>query len=220
MTASTSITKRNPAQEFIQHDGDLASTILLKPCKPIMDPIDPKVQSLIVKMKKMMAGVGIGLAANQVGECLQLFMIEYEPDVTSQVHTKRYQLDFPSVPFQVFINPRITVVSDSRICFWHGCLSCMDQPKGKVATYEWIEYEAINEKGLAIQGRLDGLAAVIFQHEFGHLLGRLYIHKAKEYMTHEELVLSFSDQSLVPYEICGFEVPLLLEGYEVGSCIG
>ena len=76
---------------------------------------------------------GVGIAANQLGRRLQIFIIEAKSD------NPRYKVLGP-VPKQIFINPMITKVSSARKNFWHGCLSANGEKRGNVATYEWIEY--------------------------------------------------------------------------------
>src|SRR5690606_2320765 len=107
----------------------------------------------------MLRAEGVGIAANQLGKRLQIFIIEAASD------NPRYQV-LGAVKKQIFLNPKITKVSAERKNFWHGCLSAEDKKRGNVATYEWIEYECVNPKGEVENGRLDGFAAVIFQHEF------------------------------------------------------
>ncbi|MDE4948973.1 peptide deformylase, partial [Francisella tularensis subsp. holarctica] len=82
---------------------------------------------------------------------------------------------FESVPYQVCINPKMTKASKQRVSFWHGCLSALGENRGKLATYKEIEYEAYNQHGEKITVKLDSIAAVIFQHEFTHILGSVYV---------------------------------------------
>src|SRR5690606_37920523 len=83
---------------------------------------------------------GVGIAANQLGKRLQIFIIEAMDD------NPRYKV-LGTVSNQVFINPKITKVSKERKNFWHGCLSANGEKRGNVATFEWIEYECQNQKG-------------------------------------------------------------------------
>ncbi|MES2614191.1 MAG: peptide deformylase [Bdellovibrionota bacterium] len=206
----------NLKQEFVQYSSGIGKKILYEPTKPVdAESIGaPKIQKIISSMKAHLQGKGIGLAANQIGEPLQIFMIEYRQD------TERYKyLNFPSIPLQVFINPRITAASKEKMSFWHGCLSALDKPRGLIATYQWIEYEAYDENGHKKTGKLDGLGAVIFQHEFRHLLGSLYIDHAKIFLNQEELKQLFESHKLNPYEPANDDIPLLLADYEIGAPI-
>jgi hypothetical protein len=56
-----------------------------------------------------------------------------------------------------------------------------------VATFKWIEYECQNEKGELRSGKLEGFAAVIFRHEFRHLMSGTYLDHAQQFVDKEEL---------------------------------
>jgi peptide deformylase len=155
---------------------------------------------------------GIGIAANQVGLRLQIFLIEAKPD------NPRYQVLGP-VPYGVFINPRITAASEERRNFWHGCLSAVGEARGNVATYEWIEVEAAGLDGVVKQARLESLAAVIFQHELRHLLGGTYLDQARTLLAKDELDQQLDAGELPFFEPVGNELPLLIGDYSVGETL-
>ena len=144
--------------KFVQFDGD-DKQILYTKCKPVEDILSAHIQDVIKIMYSAMKGVGLGLAANQLRYPYQMFMIEFDKEKSA-----RYSLDFDSVPYQVFINPRVISHSKTRVSFWHGCLSALDYKRAKLATFKTIEYTAYNQYGKKIIDKLDGLAAVIFQH--------------------------------------------------------
>lgn len=206
-------------KEFVQHSSDLGKDILYRPSLRVDDIKSQDIQNLITKMKNQMQGEGIGLAANQIGNPLQIFMIEYSSEVENPAHSDRYDVVMPAVPFQVFINPKIINVSKDLVSFWHGCLSAVDSNLGLVSTYKWIEYEAYNEKGEIISNRLDDFGAVIFQHEFRHLLGGLYIHKAKVFKAYDELEKLFKSGRLKAYDVAKDDTPHLLDDYHIGESI-
>ena len=95
----------------------------------------PALHELIDNMYNLMVQKsGVGIAANQMGKRLQVFIIEAKSD------NPRYKILGP-VQKQIFINPIITKVSSTKKNFWHGCLSADGEKRGNVATYEWIEYQ-------------------------------------------------------------------------------
>ncbi|WP_150467091.1 peptide deformylase [Francisella sp. SYW-9] len=198
--------------QFIQYN-DPNNEVLYQKCRPVTDIKSAKIQDIISEMHQKMSGNGIGLAANQIGYPYQIFMLEFDGS------NSRYPLDFESVAYQVFINPKITKASKERVSFWHGCLSAIGEKRGKLATYKEIEYEAYSQYGEKIIGKLDSIAAVIFQHEFNHLLGSVYVDFDTEYMDNEELQAKFASGEISPYEECGENIPFLLEGYEIGTNI-
>ena len=112
---------------------------------------------------------GVGIAAPQVGVGINLFLF--------------MRLDMPDYPVHVAINPKITGHSDEVVCFEaDGCLSIPDF-SGNSKRWAWIDVEYQNEKGEVVQERLEGYSrdsnftGIIFQHEFDHLQGVLFIDK-------------------------------------------
>jgi peptide deformylase len=192
-----------------------ARNALYLPARRIMSDefASPELTELIGKMRDVMhATGGIGIAANQLGKRLQVFMIEAKPT------NPRYR-GLGEVPFEVFINPRILRASAERRNFWHGCLSAVGEPRGNLATYEWIEVEAAGEDGKVRREKLAGLAAVIFQHELRHLLGGTYLDKARELLPKEELDALLDRKERPFFERAGPGVPLLLDDYRVGETL-
>lgn len=112
---------------------------------------------------------GIGIAAPQIGINRNIFLF--------------IRLDEPGEKVQVAINPKIIAHSDSLVCFkGDGCLSVPDK-RGNSKRYSWIEVGYYDENGVYKQEKFSGYArpdnftGVIFQHEFDHINGRLYIDK-------------------------------------------
>ncbi len=173
----------------------------------------PALAALIDRMYRTMVNKsGVGIAANQIGKRLQVFIIEAKSD------NPRYKVLGP-VKKQVFINPFITKVSAQKKNFWHGCLSAEGANRGNVATYEWIEYQCQNEQGALITGRLEGFAAVIFQHEFKHLMNGTYLDVAKECLSKEALDLAIETNKTPFFEVASDALPLLIQGYTIGQTL-
>ncbi|MBB4034672.1 peptide deformylase [Dysgonomonas hofstadii] len=130
-------------------------------------------QFFIERLKMTLAvESGVGIAAPQVGLGRNLFLF--------------MRIDKPGIPVQVAINPRIVAHSGETICFENdGCLS-VPELSGNTNRYPWIEVEYYNEKGELIKERLSGhsregdFTGVIFQHEFDHLQGTLFIDRLCE----------------------------------------
>src|SRR5690349_796931 len=77
----------------------------------------PEIQQLIADMVETMHEYGgVGLAAPQVHEPLQLAIIEFEAD------SSRYP-GMGSQGLSVYINPKITILDETPQGFWEGCLS-------------------------------------------------------------------------------------------------
>jgi peptide deformylase len=173
----------------------------------------PELNILIDSMYQvMLRKSGVGIAANQIGKRLQIFIIEAKAD------NPRYKVLGP-VEKQIFINPVITKVSETRKNFWHGCLSAQGEKRGNVATYEWLEYTCRDAMGNIKSGRLEGFAAVIFQHEFKHLMNGTYLDVAKEYSTKEELDKGIALGKIPFFEPVSDSLPLLISGYKIGQTL-
>jgi peptide deformylase len=114
---------------------------------------------------------GVGLAAPQIGESLRLAVIEI-------VGGKSRYGDIPSMPLTVFVNPTIEVVDPTTAGFWEGCLS-IPGLRGYVERPRQVEVEYSTLAGRSARLELSGFLATVFQHEFDHLDGRLYIDRIK-----------------------------------------
>jgi peptide deformylase len=110
---------------------------------------------------------GIGLAAPQVGESIRLAIIEI-PGGPS-----RYGV-IPPMPLTVFVNPVIDVLDAATAGCWEGCLS-VPGLRGWVERPQHVRVRALDLDGGSFELELQGFLATVFQHEFDHLDGRLYI---------------------------------------------
>lgn len=125
---------------------------------------------LLARMRVTMdAEEGIGIAAPQVGINRNIFLFT--------------RIDEPEQKVQVAINPRITAHSDSLVCFERdGCLSIPDI-RGNSKRYAWIEVSYHDENGKLHKERFSGhkrpdnFTNIIFQHEYDHINGILFIDK-------------------------------------------
>jgi peptide deformylase len=84
------------------------------------------IQELIERMRETMRDApGVGLAAPQIGEPLQLAVVEDREEYQKNVKEERLDLlERRPVPFHVLINPRITLLAGKAPArFFEGCLS-------------------------------------------------------------------------------------------------
>ena len=115
---------------------------------------------------------GIGLAAPQVNEPVRLAIIEIPAGST------RYG-EIEELPLTVFANPELEIVDAGTGGNWEGCLS-IPGLRGYVERPQHIRVTARNLKHELISLELKGFLATVFQHEFDHLDGRLYIDHIKD----------------------------------------
>src|SRR5260221_13101533 len=135
-----------------------------------------EIRELIQQMKETMyAAPGVGLAAPQIGQGIQLAVIEDRPeyikDWTPQQLAERER---KPVPFHVIINPKITLVGDERVEYFEGCLSLANlmalTPRARR-----VRVECLDEKGELKVIEASGWYARILQHEIDHLGGTMYV---------------------------------------------
>lgn len=126
--------------------------------KPVKT-VDAALNRLIDDMRDTMyAAPGIGLAATQVNQHIQLIVID-----TSE--TKDDLL--------VLINPNITAKSGVQD-FDEGCLSVPGVYE-TVTRAEHITVEALGRDGKPFKLKAEGLLSVCIQHEMDHLLGKVFV---------------------------------------------
>ena len=117
---------------------------------------------------------GVGIAAPQVGQPLQIAVIETRPTPTRPRLKHRGPI--------VVVNPKITKYLGGRANDWEGCLS-LTGVRGKVPRTKEITVQYHNERGEKIKEKATGLWARIFQHEIDHLNGITYIDRIKDTRT-------------------------------------
>ncbi len=112
---------------------------------------------------------GIGLAAPQIDVPLRLAIIEIPAGPT------RYG-DLEALPLTAFINPTVEVLNPASAGNWEGCLS-VPGLRGWVERPQHIRVTYTDIDGNARELELQGFPATVFQHEFDHLDGTLYIDR-------------------------------------------
>lgn len=129
---------------------------------------DQEFQQLVDDMiETMREAPGVGLAAPQVGESLQLVVIEFGSEDDEEAPKKLY----------VIVNPEIVKRSEELVTDLEACLSVPDLA-GEVERHQSIVVKALNRHGQPLKLSPKGWLARIFQHEIDHLNGVLYIDHA------------------------------------------
>jgi peptide deformylase len=125
--------------------------------------ITPEILALVEDMAETMYDApGCGLAANQVGVALRIFVIDTAAE------------DEPS-DLRVFINPEILEL-DGVQTWEEGCLSFPGATE-EIKRAERVKVKALDREGKEFTLEADGLLAVAVQHENDHLNGVLMIDK-------------------------------------------
>ncbi len=150
----------------------LGHPVLRAQAQPLSKEVlaSPPTQTLIDNMMQTMVEYnGVGLAAPQIHESLSLAVIES--------HGSR-----GDIPMTVLVNPDVTILDESLIEDWEGCLSIPDL-RGRVPRYNRLRVDALDRHGNKIQFTADGFFARVIQHEFDHLMGRVYLDRMRDLQT-------------------------------------
>jgi peptide deformylase len=152
--------------------------VLRQPARPLTadEIMSDSVRRLIESMKQTMREApGVGLAAPQIGESLQLAVIEDRPEYTRDWTAQQLaDRERKPVDFQVIINPRLTLIGTESVEFFEGCLSL----SGLIAIVprsRRVRVECLDEQARSRVIEASGWYARILQHEIDHLYGNLYI---------------------------------------------
>lgn len=145
--------------------------ILRQKTRPVTR-FDAELQHLIDNMiETLREANGVGLAAPQVGQPIQLAVIltlPEEDDEGNEIEDTRELF--------VIINPEIFWRSKETTKGIEGCLSIPGYV-GEVERHESIRVRGQDRHGRKLRLRLYDWTARIFQHEIDHLNGELYIDK-------------------------------------------
>lgn len=145
----------------------MGSPILSKTAKKVLDEEFQEVKLLLIDMQDTMNALkGIGIAATQIGVAKQVMMFGFDKN-------ERYP-NRPPIPFTVLINPEFRALEETMVSDWEGCLS-VPGIRGYVPRYQAIQYKGIQPNGEQIERTVEGFHARVFQHEYDHLVGRLFI---------------------------------------------
>jgi len=139
----------------------LDDPVLRKPC----DPVDPwtaevllGIDELLKEMHEtMLAERGIGLAANQVGRSLRIFIL--------RDGEKEYK---------AYINPEILSQEELVDFEGEGCLS-IPGATSTTKRYRRLRLKWVDKEGTTSEADFEDMGAFAVQHEMDHLNGKLYI---------------------------------------------
>lgn len=165
--------------------AQLGHTVLRKETLPIQLVENLEIQTLIDNMIATCIDVnGVGIAAPQVYKSLQLFIV-----------ASRKNPRYPKAPNMkplAMINAKLVSHGSEQTKDWEGCLS-IPGIRGYVPRYEIITISYTTRTGKYIEKSLRGFVARIFQHEFDHINGKVFLDKLetnkdiisdKEYLKH------------------------------------
>lgn len=143
-----------------------------------IEAITPEIKKLIADMfDTMYASKGVGLAAQQIGQALQLTVIDVRgvTDRPSTLEVDGKPADVEEFMPLVLVNPELTTVGEP-VAGPEGCLS-FPEVFAEITRPQFVDVKALNEKGKPIEFRAGGLLGRAIQHEWDHLHGILFIDR-------------------------------------------
>ena len=151
--------------------AQLGAKVLRLTAEPITDIESLETQQLIKTLQDTLASTqGVGIAAPQISVSKQLIIIASRP-------SNRY----PHAPLMeptVMINPSYKALSTLTEKDWEGCLS-IPGIRALVPRYKSIKINYTNTQGQHLENELEGFVARVFQHEFDHLEGTVYLDRVE-----------------------------------------
>ena len=143
-----------------------------------IEKVTLEIKKLIADMfETMNANHGVGLAAQQVGQVLQLTVLDVREakDRPSWLELNGEPADVNEFMPLVLINPELKTGGDP-VAGGEGCLS-FPEIFGEIIRPESVTVKALDKKGKPIEFRCGGLLARAIQHEADHLNGILFIDR-------------------------------------------
>ena len=145
--------------------------------KPVAE-VDGRIRELAENMlETMRAANGIGLAAQQVGEALQLTVLDIsavEDRPSTMAWNGREVNPKDHMPL-IILNPRIETGPEKEVAS-EGCLS-FPEISADIERAGWTKIEAQTLDGERVEIEATGLLARALQHEIDHLNGILFIDR-------------------------------------------
>lgn len=139
--------------------------------KSVSSPINPKDPLTTVLAQRMFLSMrdpenpGIGIAAPQVGINRNMFWVQ--------------RFDKEGEPFELYLNAEIKWRSALLRKGTEGCLSIPDI-SGEVLRHYTILVAYQDQGGQFHEELVEGFTAVVFQHEFDHVMGMLFTDRMTE----------------------------------------
>lgn len=150
----------------------LGEEVLRQKAKEVEDINSKEIQRIISKMLNCVKkSKGVGIAAPQIFESYQILIISSAPN-------ERYP-HAPQMKDEIIINPKILTKSQEIEKAWEGCLS-IPGLRALVPRHKTIEVEYTTKDGLSKTVIFEDFIARVFQHEYDHLEGIVYIDRVED----------------------------------------
>jgi peptide deformylase len=136
--------------------------------------VSAEIQRLIEEMAVTMVEYqGVGIAGNQVGQGLSIFLMGLE---------KGGPRCEEGIPLTVVCNPSVRYEGEPSVFDWEGCLS-VPGLRASVPRHEKLELSGLDHKGKPFTRVYEGFPARVVQHETDHLNGFVYLDRLPDLKT-------------------------------------
>jgi peptide deformylase len=144
--------------EIVKYPND----ILNKACSVVLE-FTPALHQILDDMyQTMVRHRGVGLAANQVGLDMSMFIMKTKAGELIEV-----------------INPFIVGFSEEKANLTEGCLSAPNEFDVVEERHKEVEIEFQDRNGVAQRRKFSGIDSVCVQHEYDHINGIFFFSKLK-----------------------------------------
>jgi len=158
----------------MNHDFEilqLGHPLLRQVAQPVENISTAEFQTLLKKLLRFVIDKGgMGIAAPQVGVSQQFFILSSHPN-------QRYPYA-PDVPPFTVINPEIMQRSETMTKDWEGCLS-LPGVRALVPRHDTVTVRYQTIDGNSVTDTHQGFIARVFQHEFDHLQGHVFLDRVE-----------------------------------------
>ena len=136
----------------------------------------PNLKQLIADMKETMQNAdGVGIAANQIGKAIRIFMVDTSGFAENERLSEDQKERLRSFK-KTFINPTMIEESGENSNYSEGCLSIPGIDENVVRKSQ-IKINYLDEEFKPHEEVYNGLIARVIQHEYDHIDGVLFIDK-------------------------------------------
>ena len=155
----------------VREIAQLGAKVLRLQAKQVQDIHAPEMQAIVSDMFTTLADTnGVGIAAPQISESWRMMIIASRP-------SERYPYA-PEMEPVLMINPGFELLGETREKDWEGCLS-IPGIRAKVPRYTDIKVTYTSIDGPQITLTFTGFIARVFQHEYDHLNGLVYLDRVE-----------------------------------------
>ena len=155
--------------KILDQIAKLGNPVLRMSAEKVANPQSTLILEIIENMYSILADTnGVGLAAPQIGQSFCIMIIASHP-------SKRYPYA-PEMEPMVMINPEFVTQSEEQKKDWEGCLS-IPGIRALVPRYTAINITYLDQQGIEHEWYAEGFLARIFQHEFDHFNGLVFLDR-------------------------------------------